>query len=255
MNIIKNNTVDTKLISRLAFTLAEVLIVLGIVGTIAEMTIPTLVSDFEDKAAVSALKSEASSIQQAITMMQSNGESIDDIWSNSGNDPATALSKTHDALIKYLKVGNDWNLETGRLPSYIYLNKTSVPATTYDAYSKIQLIDGSILFFSFGSSPNIILYIDVNGLKAPNRFGCDVFFFLIPSQTLANSNNTYKSHILYPQGSTITLTCNPTGPTTSGSKPASGNGSLCTSWVYYQGNRDYLHCPSDLDWVTKTSCN
>ena len=45
-----------KFIKKAAFTLAEVLIVLGIVGIVAECTIPTLVMNFEDQVATTKLK-------------------------------------------------------------------------------------------------------------------------------------------------------------------------------------------------------
>ena len=39
-----------------AFTLAEVLITLGIVGVVAAITIPTLIASYQKKEAVNALK-------------------------------------------------------------------------------------------------------------------------------------------------------------------------------------------------------
>ena len=57
-----------------AFTLAEVLITLGIIGIVAAMTIPSLVQDYREKAQVTRVKKFYSVFSQAYTMaLQDNG--------------------------------------------------------------------------------------------------------------------------------------------------------------------------------------
>ncbi len=55
-----------KLKSKLAFTLAEVLIVLGIIGMIADLTLPSLVENYEKQYYVTGLKKAISEIEAAI---------------------------------------------------------------------------------------------------------------------------------------------------------------------------------------------
>lgn len=51
------NRLNTSLLSRLAaFTLAEVLITLGIIGVVAAMTMPSLIQNTKEKEAISKLK-------------------------------------------------------------------------------------------------------------------------------------------------------------------------------------------------------
>ena len=50
-----------------AFTLAEVLITLGIIGVVAAMTLPTLVGEYQKKQTATQLKKFYSIMQQAIT--------------------------------------------------------------------------------------------------------------------------------------------------------------------------------------------
>ena len=52
-----------------AFTLAEVLITLGIIGVVAALTMPSLIADKRAKELETALKKNASVIQQAILMI------------------------------------------------------------------------------------------------------------------------------------------------------------------------------------------
>ena len=55
--------------SRKAFTLAEVLITLGIIGVVAAMTIPTLMTKIQNRMFVAQLKKEYSTLQQGFKMM------------------------------------------------------------------------------------------------------------------------------------------------------------------------------------------
>ena len=51
-----------------AFTLAEVLITLGIIGVVVAMTMPTLINNYQKKLAVTRLKHFSSMMQQAAKM-------------------------------------------------------------------------------------------------------------------------------------------------------------------------------------------
>ena len=58
-----------------AFTLAEVLITLGIIGVVAAMTLPGLVQNYQKKVKVTALEAAYSQIRQAVRMSEvKNGE-------------------------------------------------------------------------------------------------------------------------------------------------------------------------------------
>ena len=56
------------MLRKLGFTLAEVLITLGIIGVVAAMTIPTLITQTNDAEFRSGLKKVLSTLNQAITM-------------------------------------------------------------------------------------------------------------------------------------------------------------------------------------------
>ena len=62
-------------LKKAAFTLAEVLITLAIIGVVAAMTIPTLISNYQEKATVSKVKQAFSIISQAYQLAKiENGE-------------------------------------------------------------------------------------------------------------------------------------------------------------------------------------
>ena len=79
-----------------AFTLAEVLITLGIIGVVAAMTLPALVNNYKEKEIITQVKKTYSSINQAIALAQTKYGTPGD---NSG---LFAASKDHVAVTKEL---------------------------------------------------------------------------------------------------------------------------------------------------------
>ena len=86
-----------------AFTLAEVLITLGIIGVVAAITLPTLIKNYQKKQTVVQLKRAYSEIQQAIKMSELEHGEI-----SSWGVASTATAEEHrkyldEYLIKYFK--------------------------------------------------------------------------------------------------------------------------------------------------------
>ena len=81
-----------------AFTLAEVLITLGIIGIVAAITLPVLVSNYKKKIVETRLKRFYSVANNALVTSQSENESWDFWYFNSSVDP----SGTKDWYDKYL---------------------------------------------------------------------------------------------------------------------------------------------------------
>ena len=65
-------------LSRSAFTLAEVLITLGIIGVVAAMTLPSLVNNYKEKELVTKTKKLYSNIQNAVLLAQKDLGTIGD---------------------------------------------------------------------------------------------------------------------------------------------------------------------------------
>lgn len=75
---------------RPAFTLAEVLIALAIIGIVAAMTIPSMVQKFEEKARITALKKFYATITQAVQMAVIE-HGTPDMW-GIGEEPSVMLT-------------------------------------------------------------------------------------------------------------------------------------------------------------------
>lgn len=84
-----------------AFTLAEVLITLGVIGVVAALTLPALISKYEEVVMVNKLKRTYSELANAIEMRKAELGTSD--YSEQFNPKYTAAEQL-DGFIKYLNV-------------------------------------------------------------------------------------------------------------------------------------------------------
>lgn len=249
-----------------AFTLAEVLITLGIIGIVAEITIPVLVHNVTEQQTVGMVKKEFSTLSQAFTLaIQENG--TPDTWDLVGMGDATGLAHINTILSKYLKVVKNCGTDSGCFPPGLYTDindRVTLSSTLYNVDSsaggtKFMLADGSSIYIrqlsstcdmgSWGTGNQLnsvcgVILADINGFKKPNKNGIDTFIFF------------FTKYGVFPSGAAVQTTysfddfCNISKTGTAGW----ANGSSCTAWVLYNGNMDYRYC-SDLSWNGKSACN
>ncbi len=189
-----------------AFTLAEVLITLAIIGIVAALTIPTLITNYQKKQTASKLKQAYSIISQALTMAQAeHGDTT--TWEVAGiyGTPTDDANFNHkDALTKfaakyfipYLKVSEDFGYKKEQTVNYDgpYNPVTNNYALTRGSFKYRILLSNNILISVGigtsgcigGTNPdgscvsieyrNIIFEVDINGFEKPNTLGKDVFY-------------------------------------------------------------------------------
>lgn len=167
---------------KFAFTLAEVLITLGIIGVVAAMTIPTLISKYYEKQTYTRLKETYSIIAQALRSVEEEYGTPDD-WNLSQKfyTPEDSL-KIAKILLTSIKVAQDCGVEAnsscmydGR---YKYLNGNN--AGKYGGYGiyKIVLMNGTSVSFGRWNQDELIdFFVDTNGASPPNQIGRDLFTF------------------------------------------------------------------------------
>lgn len=182
---------------RKAFTLAEVLITLGIIGVVAAMTLPSLIERNRKAELQNGLKSGYSILQQALQRMNAdNGypttpenypyrtfkkeyikyfdNAIDCGWggdqSGTSNSPLCGIGNSI--------IGEDGN-KSQLMESYKTYNKSA------NQISSVPLDDGQFalkngMLVMIENQVNNIIYIsiDINGVnKKPNLWGQDLFTF------------------------------------------------------------------------------
>ena len=164
------------------FTLAEVLITLGIIGVVAAMTMPTLINQTNGAQYKAAYKKALSAISQAITL----NVALDDIgFAELDNDK----NKLEEILGTRMNVVSTTKPDGYTLPDVKATkcttaedktttcadNTTAIPVDKYLFFN-----DGSMFAFSAdaakactqtSTTTNTICYgvIDVNGAKGPNK--------------------------------------------------------------------------------------
>ena len=166
-----------------AFTLAEILITLGIIGVVAAMTIPNLITAHQKKTASAALKRAVSTINQAIRLSEEENGEVE-IWDKT-LEPKEFINRYFAPYIKISKICNN-NQECGYNPTYAWKNLRGkyehYYSPTYQNRRAFITMDGIIYTYSVisGSAVELnndrIIIIDVNGNKKPNQHGKDVFF-------------------------------------------------------------------------------
>ena len=181
-------TLHSSLKKRAAFTLAEVLITLGIIGVVAAMTIPSVVHNTYNRQLEAAFKKNASAIAQAFALYQADNG----VMLHADQIDSAQLKKL---IIKYFDVLHDcdkawgskdcvFNGSTVEARNVLYKTfngKSDVNNLNYFDDGQFVLKDGSLIMIeNAGKNGNNKVYVsvDVNGYnKSPNKLGHDVFTF------------------------------------------------------------------------------
>ena len=237
---------------RAAFTLAEVLITLGIIGVVAALTLPTLITNYREKQRVIQLKKTYSTLQQAFVRAQeAHGElqywdlAVTDTGEVDENGQKILDYSGEEKVLSYLGEFLDTSENNSDFKTTIQkLNGSYAYKVVHYAKQYLKLKDGTIVamgYVSKGNSSDIIIYYDGCDKKAC-RIGVNSFFFKLKPkiglQPLGLPTDTLHSF-----GGQCNL----------GQNVTYMNGRGCTAWVIYKENMDYLHC-NDLSWNGKSKC-
>lgn len=157
-----------------AFTLAEVLITLGVIGVVAAMTMPALIANYQKKQTVASLKKAYTNLSQAVKLSElSNGDV--QYW----NFSLTGEKFFLEYLSQFITINS--STISGQNIEYKYLNGANCTEDLCTGNSYITYIaDGSLLMLSRNPRSDAkAIAIDINGLKRPNTAGKDLFVFWI----------------------------------------------------------------------------
>ena len=201
---------------KLGFTLAEVLITLGVIGVVAALTIPVLMNSYQNKQYATALAKAYSVTNSALTQLVVDSGCGNDLQCTQLLEENADTEPFGDALVKYMSIAKNCKRNANQhcfAPvTNLYFDGTSTSGNpTFDAYGWYEFITADGMSFairgndttytdcgnqSMNSTGNMtkicgLIYIDVNGPKQPNVFGRDTFEFFITAG---------KGALLYPRG-------------------------------------------------------
>ena len=184
----------------MGFTLAEVLITLGIIGIVAALTIPSLVSKYQMKAFETAFKKQYSVLNNTINYLNLE-EGLSNCYAyigysetgitryNAAYTDCNAIKEEMISKLKLTNIKNDVNYAKRNdiLTNGGYAINLTVDYDSIVSSSKAYLLpDGAVILTRYPNGTafgNTVFIIDINGKKAPNKWGYDVFML-----TLVKSN-------------------------------------------------------------------
>ena len=244
-----------KVLEKNGFTLAEVLITLGVIGVVAALTLPSVISNYKEREYIVKLQKAYSTITQAFTAAIADYGTVDN-WCERPINRTECSKKMSEIVQKYLNVVRICNTYDGKCFSKEYNNAW----WGFDDYKGILVNDGIAFTLNAQPGDNYLnnwckttvtdfsasayynncgyMYIDITGPKKKKKKGKDLFMFKI-----------FKDGV------------RPIGLPTDGAnyerfKDSCLNlsrGEICAGWAIINKNMDYFHC-NDLDWYSKTSC-
>ena len=181
---------------KIAFTLAEVLITLGVIGVVSALTLPSVINNFQVSAWESGLKKSYATIINGFHAIASenggdlrNSGLFDDVDDETFSDRIDEAVRKHFKVVKSCKIGDTINCPGYELHDLIgnYQDNRFIYSRAEDYYIA-YLADGSIMsaensmctptaymdesMFRYNCA---IIYIDINGQKKPNTRGKDIF--------------------------------------------------------------------------------
>ncbi len=195
------------LFSKAAFTLAEVLITIGIIGVVAAMTIPGLMTAYKAHQLRAQFLKSYSTVQQAFRRMEADDVSTDiSAYSGkmgsfyntfkqyfSGIHECGVYSNTSDILpcAGFAKYGTN-NKQVYKT----YTGRYNLARGIFDD-GQFALSDGTLVLIE---NPNgfdrVWIFVDINGFgKLPNRLGYDLFTFEFINgelRTMGDRETTYN---------------------------------------------------------------
>ncbi len=189
---------------RNAFTLAEVLITLGVIGVVAALTMPTLIAHYKDRVYDSQFKKVKSVMANAIKKMMVDNEvyAVDHIPLYSCNNDAECINAEYNKVLKIVANSNNNGFDTKFCENKYKIGETEV--TFCGDYTAV-LADGTLftqelvdndttavvdtnIFTSllnklfppaFAVGKTLVIGVDLNGLQKPNEINKDLRIFNI----------------------------------------------------------------------------
>jgi len=207
-----------------AFTLAEVLITLVIIGVVAAITVPSLNNAIQDKEYAQMLRKNFSTLDNALRRAQADEGTFGDnsivFVPDTSSDRHYNTAKNLAKYLNYTKICKNRN-DTDCRELYYARKYATDKVGTYNPTSNPQIFlsDGSIWSVNQNTScewvandcvqksngdckkdengnkiPNNVnrtdcgwVHIDVNGMKGPNKYGKDCFYISVYSNKIAVS--------------------------------------------------------------------
>lgn len=196
-----------KAAAKAAFTLAEVLITLAIIGVVAAIVMPTLISNYKKQVTVTALRKTYSTFAQALQMAEAEYGEVQTWPLSSSDDKKYSGAETVVTFLKpYLKISKVcmpasdecWTEPVSLTGNKIFLGNLENRVS-------IVLENGqSALLWTHSLGTHIQIWVDIDGPnKGDAKIGKDVFGFVMSWVDDDLYRDKKDSNMLYITGNEI----------------------------------------------------
>ncbi len=239
-----------------AFTLAEILIVLGVIGVVSALTIPNLKDNTSDQVNVARAKKVYTELETAYdrtTLKYGNQYN----WTTTGNNNAVTSARDNGQVLynrikNYLDVKKDCGLND---TNGVCWASSSIAAT--NLYTLLLSDGSSIAFDSSNTTDNTttnakdagkLILIDVDGPDSGSgKEGYDIFKVFVNQDVLESKISSFVPNVSNAN----------VGNMVSGQAPTPNE---YMQWVLENGNMDYNKPTNECDnntvkWHTLETCN
>ena len=180
-----NHSTNKSYTSKKAFTLAETLITLGVIGIVASLTLPSLIHTYKKHVLKTQFKRSVANLAQAVQFAKINSQ-IDNFGRYCSTYDANngGYYNTEECINALVSAYSKKNLRTdkvGRNDIKTYNNKATlyyIDQVAKPVLNQARMSDGTYLGWNIYNGM-YMLSLDTNGSKGPNRLGHDIFTFQI----------------------------------------------------------------------------
>ena len=167
---------------RVAFTLAEVLITIGIIGVVAAMTIPNLIQENQKRATVTKLQKGISVINQAYKLSFDEQGEPDSAFDMGAEEYFKQYWQPYLKVVTYCDLYSTCGYNRSAPFRDANNNNTTRNVVLENSRTSFYTADGLLYIILIGAKSDGVFYennqimIDINGGELPNKYGKDVFF-------------------------------------------------------------------------------
>ena len=216
----------TDLGHKYGFTLAEVLITLGIIGVVMAITIPSLINKYRTYVLQQQFKKVYAALSVAVEKVQFDmGENVKCRYGKGNTNSHMTLRDWSECKLFYQEFAKQLNViktcnrnedEGGCIPAGMYRSYDEIFAeyknlegeeaeenlkancngfgSAYKGRRTVYILQGGFLISPYGIGNAPVFMVDINGHNRPNKWGHDVFVFYLalPDKELYSNYFTLK---------------------------------------------------------------
>lgn len=193
-----------------AFTLAEVLITLGVIGIVAALTIPTLINNNQESQYNTGIKKAMSELSNALNLILVNNSGVVNVGTPEANADFSLFRDEFCDVMKCIKKDKVSEVFGPTVYKFYKGNDWYAPGSDPGATSQSAILsDGAFMYFASQASCDAwginscgYIWVDINGAKNPNMWGRDLYQFNVVKKASTGSysilpagtaNDTYNA--------------------------------------------------------------